>query len=93
MYFLPETRGLGIGAKWWQPVCKVQRFLGEMLFRNDAVYAWCSKNYTKKGFEYICSPGKHRPLSEPYLMLKNLWFCCVSTEPRLDKTIINQNPK
>jgi hypothetical protein len=61
----------------------------EMLFRNDAVYAWCQKNYTKMDsntFVLLWSTGQ----SCPIWMLKNLWFCCVSTA-RLDKTIINQN--
>jgi putative acetyltransferase len=40
MYFLPETRGLGIGSQMMANCLQSAKDFGfEMLFRNDAVYA------------------------------------------------------
>jgi putative acetyltransferase len=75
MYFLPETRGLGIGSKMMAICLQSAKdfgfekcYLETMPFMNDA-----QKLYKKVGFEYICSPlGSTGHTSCPVWMLKEL---------------------
>jgi putative acetyltransferase len=75
MYFLPQTRGLGIGSKMME-ICLQSAvdfgfekcYLKTMPFMHDA-----QKLYKKVGFEYICSPmGSTGHTSCPVWMLKVL---------------------
>ncbi|MFV8326755.1 GNAT family N-acetyltransferase [Flavobacterium sp. ZS1P14] len=75
MYFLPETRGLGIGSKMMAMCLQSAKdfgfekcYLETMPFMHDA-----QKLYQKTGFEYICSPmGSTGHTSCPVWMLKEL---------------------
>jgi putative acetyltransferase len=75
MYFLPETRGLGIGSKMMSNCLQAAKdfgfekcYLETMPFMLDA-----QKLYKKVGFEYICSPmGSTGHVSCPIWMLKEL---------------------
>ncbi|MFV5691300.1 GNAT family N-acetyltransferase [Flavobacterium sp. LT1R49] len=75
MYFLPETRGLGIGSKMMTICLQSAKdfgfekcYLETMPFMHDA-----QKLYKKVGFEYICSPmGSTGHTSCPVWMLKDL---------------------
>jgi putative acetyltransferase len=75
MYFLPETRGLGIGAEMMAVCLQSARnfgfescYLETMPFMLDA-----QKLYKKVGFEYISAPmGSTGHVSCPIWMLKNL---------------------
>ncbi|HEX9151058.1 MAG TPA: GNAT family N-acetyltransferase [Flavobacterium sp.] len=75
MYFLPETRGLGIGSKMMAMCLQSAKefgfekcYLETMPFMHDA-----QKLYKKTGFEYICSPmGSTGHTSCPVWMLKEL---------------------
>nr|WP_314896508.1 GNAT family N-acetyltransferase [uncultured Flavobacterium sp.] len=75
MYFLPETRGLGIGSKMMAICLQSAKdfgfekcYLETMPFMHDA-----QKLYKKVGFEYICSPlGSTGHTSCPVWMLKDL---------------------
>lgn len=75
MYFLPETRGLGIGSKMMAICLESAKdfgfkkcYLETMPFMHDA-----QKLYKKVGFEYICSPmGSTGHTSCPVWMLKDL---------------------
>lgn len=75
MYFLPETRGLGIGSQMMATCLQSAKdfgfekcYLETMPFMLDA-----QKLYKKVGFEYICSPmGSTGHTSCPVWMLKNL---------------------
>lgn len=75
MYFLPETRGLGIGSKMMSICLQSAKdfgfkkcYLETMPFMHDA-----QKLYKKVGFEYICSPmGSTGHTSCPVWMLKEL---------------------
>jgi putative acetyltransferase len=75
MYFLPETRGLGIGSKMMAICLQSAKdfgfekcYLETMPFMHDA-----QKLYKKVGFEYICSPmGSTGHTSCPVWMLKEL---------------------
>ncbi|MFV8342386.1 GNAT family N-acetyltransferase [Flavobacterium sp. XS2P39] len=75
MYFLPETRGLGIGSQMMSICLQSAKdfgfkkcYLETMPFMHDA-----QKLYKKVGFEYICSPmGSTGHTSCPVWMLKDL---------------------
>ena len=75
MYFLPETRGLGIGSQMMAKCLQSAKnfgfekcYLETMPFMLDA-----QKLYKKTGFEYICSPmGSTGHTSCPVWMLKIL---------------------
>jgi len=75
MYFLPETRGLGIGSQIMGVCLESARefdfkkcYLETMPFMHDA-----QKLYKKTGFEYICSPmGSTGHTSCPIWMLYTL---------------------
>jgi putative acetyltransferase len=75
MYFLPETRGLGIGSQMMAKCLQSAKdfgfekcYLETMPFMLDA-----QKLYKKVGFEYICSPmGNTGHTSCPVWMLKEL---------------------
>jgi len=75
MYFLPETRGLGIGSQMMAMCLQSAKdfgfekcYLETMPFMLDA-----QKLYKKVGFEYICSPmGSTGHTSCPVWMLKDL---------------------
>ena len=75
MYFLPETRGLGIGSQMMAKCLQSAKdfgfekcYLETMPFMLDA-----QKLYKKVGFEYICSPmGSTGHTSCPVWMLKIL---------------------
>ena len=75
MYFLPETRGLGIGSQMMAMCLQSAKdfgfekcYLETMPFMLDA-----QKLYKKVGFEYICSPmGSTGHTSCPVWMLKVL---------------------
>jgi putative acetyltransferase len=75
MYFLPETRGLGIGSQMMEICLQSARdfgfekcYLETMPFMHDA-----QKLYKKYGFEYIGSPmGSTGHVSCPVWMLKEL---------------------
>ena len=75
MYFLPETRGLGIGSKMMATCLQSAKdfgfekcYLETMPFMLDA-----QKLYKKVGFEYICAPmGSTGHTSCPIWMLKKL---------------------
>ncbi|MFE3848918.1 GNAT family N-acetyltransferase [Flavobacterium sp. LB3P45] len=75
MYFLPETRGLGIGSQMMAKCLQSAKdfgfekcYLETMPFMLDA-----QKLYKKTGFEYICSPmGSTGHTSCPVWMLKAL---------------------
>ncbi|MFE3871772.1 GNAT family N-acetyltransferase [Flavobacterium sp. ZS1P70] len=75
MYFLPETRGLGIGSQMMAKCLHSAKdfgfekcYLETMPFMLDA-----QKLYKKTGFEYICSPmGSTGHISCPVWMLKEL---------------------
>ena len=75
MYFLPETRGLGIGSQMMAKCLQSAKnfgfekcYLETMPFMLDA-----QKLYKKAGFEYICSPmGSTGHTSCPVWMLKIL---------------------
>jgi putative acetyltransferase len=75
MYFLPETRGLGIGSQMMAKCLQSAKdfgfekcYLETMPFMLDA-----QKLYKKVGFEYICSPmGSTGHTSCPVWMLKEL---------------------
>ncbi|HQF48007.1 GNAT family N-acetyltransferase [Flavobacterium alvei] len=75
MYFLPETRGLGIGSQMMEICLQAAKdfgfkkcYLETMPFMHDA-----QKLYKKVGFEFICSPmGSTGHTSCPVWMLKEL---------------------
>ena len=75
MYFLPETRGLGIGSQMMEICLQAAKdfgfkkcYLETMPFMHDA-----QKLYKKVGFESICSPmGSTGHTSCPVWMLKEL---------------------
>lgn len=75
MYFLPETRGLGVGSIMIETCLQTAKsfgfekcYLETMPFMYDA-----QKLYKKVGFEYICSPmGSTGHVSCPVWMLKDL---------------------
>ncbi len=75
MYFLPETRGLGIGGQIMDKCLQIAKdfgfkkcYLETMPFMHDA-----QKLYKKVGFESICSPmGSTGHTSCPVWMLKEL---------------------
>lgn len=75
MYFLPETRGLGIGSKMMDLCLQSAKdfgykncYLETMPFMHDA-----QKLYKKVGFEYIVAPmGSTCHTSCPVWMLKEL---------------------
>lgn len=75
MYFLPETRGLGIGSQMMAMCLQSAKdfgfekcYLETMPFMLDA-----QKLYKRVGFEYICSPmGSTGHTSCPVWMLKVL---------------------
>jgi putative acetyltransferase len=75
MYFLPETRGLGIGSQMMAKCLQSAKdfgfekcYLETMPFMLDA-----QKLYKKTGFEYISSPmGSTGHTSCPVWMLKEL---------------------
>ncbi|WP_338645899.1 GNAT family N-acetyltransferase [Flavobacterium sp. KS-LB2] len=75
MYFLPETRGLGLGSQMMATCLQSAKdfgfekcYLETMPFMLDA-----QKLYKKVGFEYICSPmGSTGHTSCPIWMLKDL---------------------
>ena len=75
MYFLPETRGLGIGSKMMEKCLEQAKYFGfkkcyieTMPFMHAA-----QKLYKKSGFEYLNVPlGNTGHSSCPVWMLKNL---------------------
>lgn len=75
MYFLPETRGIGIGSEMMEVCLQSARnfgfekcYLETMPFMLDA-----QKLYKKTGFEYISGPmGSTGHVSCPVWMLKEL---------------------
>ena len=75
MYFLPETRGIGIGTEIMEVCLQSARnfgfekcYLETMPFMHDA-----QKLYRKSGFEYIDAPmGSTGHVSCPVWMLKKL---------------------
>lgn len=75
MYFLPETRGIGIGSKMMASCLQTARdfgfekcYLETMPFMLDA-----QKLYIKSGFDYITAPmGSTGHTSCPVWMLKKL---------------------
>jgi putative acetyltransferase len=75
MYFLPQARGLGLGARMMQKCLETAKafgyekcYLETMPYMEDA-----QKLYKKVGFEYLCNPiGNTGHTSCPVWMLKKL---------------------
>jgi putative acetyltransferase len=68
MYFLPETRGLGIGSQV-MAVClqSAKDFDSKIVIWKRCLLCMMPKNYTKSGFEYINVPWVARDMSLPGL--------------------------
>jgi putative acetyltransferase len=75
MYFLPETRGLGIGSKMME-VCleKAKSFGFKQCYLETMPYMKAAqKLYVKSGFEYLDGPmGNTGHCSCPVWMIKSL---------------------
>lgn len=75
MYFLPETRGLGIGIQMMQQCLETAREFGyQKCYLETMPYMEAAqKLYKKVGFDYICAPmGNTGHTSCPIWMLKEL---------------------
>ncbi|KFF02386.1 GNAT family N-acetyltransferase [Flavobacterium reichenbachii] len=75
MYFLPETRGLGIGAEMMEKCLQQAKDFGfEKCYIETMPFMLAAqKLYKKSGFEYLNSPmGNTGHSSCPVWMLKNL---------------------
>ncbi|MBE0391417.1 GNAT family N-acetyltransferase [Flavobacterium sp. PL002] len=75
MYFLPETRGLGLGAKMMDTCLKNAKEMGfESCYLETMPFMLgAQKLYKKSGFEYIDGPmGSTGHTSCPIWMLKKL---------------------
>jgi putative acetyltransferase len=75
MYFLPETRGLGIGTQMMDICLQSAKAFGfEKCYLETMPFMYAAqKLYKKSGFEYICSPmGNTGHTSCPIWMIKIL---------------------
>lgn len=75
MYFLPETRGLGIGSQMMEKCLQEARSFGfEKCYIETMPFMHAAqKLYKKSGFEYLDAPmGNTGHCSCPVWMLKNL---------------------
>ncbi|MCV9926486.1 GNAT family N-acetyltransferase [Flavobacterium sp. LS1R49] len=75
MYFLPETRGLGIGSKMMEECLQSAKDFGfEKCYIETMPFMHAAqKLYKKSGFEYLDAPmGSTGHTSCPVWMLKNL---------------------
>jgi len=75
MYFLPETRGLGIGSQMMEKCLQEARNFGfEKCYIETMPFMHAAqKLYKKSGFEYLDAPmGNTGHCSCPVWMLKNL---------------------
>jgi putative acetyltransferase len=75
MYFLPEVRGLGIGAQMMEKCLQSAIGFGyEKCYLETMPYMVAAqKLYKKAGFDYICAPmGNTGHVSCPVWMLKEL---------------------
>ena len=75
MYFLPETRGLGIGSQMMERCLQEARSFGfEKCYIETMPFMHAAqKLYKKSGFEYLDAPmGNTGHCSCPVWMLKNL---------------------
>jgi putative acetyltransferase len=62
MYFLPETRGLGIGSQV-MAVAKRKRLDSKIVIWKRCLLCMMPKNIQKSGFEYINAPWVARDMS------------------------------
>lgn len=75
MYFLPETRGLGIGSRMMEKCLQQARSFGfKKCYIETMPFMYAAqKLYKKSGFEYLDAPmGSTRHTSCPVWMLKEL---------------------
>lgn len=75
MYFLPETRGLGLGMQMMEKCLQSAREFGyKKCYLETMPYMIAAQNlYKKAGFEYLCEPmGNTGHTSCPIWMIKKL---------------------
>jgi putative acetyltransferase len=72
MYFLPETRGLGIGSAMMTKCLETAKDFGfkQCYLETMPFYARCAKLYKKVGFENINAPMGSTGHTCPVWMLK-----------------------